>query len=273
MALMDITFAANTRKRWTDIVGIVPLEDGGVPGTVSPEKFPTLYLLHGFGGNAKDWLTYSNIRAFAEQHKIAVFMPSGENGSYLDNEEEDIHNGAFIEELVNYTRRLFPLSDRREDTWIGGLSMGGFGALRNGAKYSKLFGKVFTLSGAFIIDQIAGATPDYADPIASYGYYRRVFGDLGKVKASENNPIVCLRQAKEENRLPEVFIACGTEDFVIGANRNVKRELDELGIPVNYHEAGGNHDWLFWNEWLVKALAWILGDEIDQGIGASYVNQ
>ena len=123
MALIEMNFAANTRKRWTDVVAIIPLEDAGIPNCVKPEKFPTLYLLHGFGGNAMDWLTYSNIRLFAEQHQLAVIMPSGENGSYLDNEEEEIFNGAFIEELVQFTRKMFPLSPRREDTYIGGLSM------------------------------------------------------------------------------------------------------------------------------------------------------
>lgn len=90
MALIEMTFAADTLQRWTDVTVILPVENAGVPNVVKPEVFPTLYLLHGFSGNSKDWLTYSNIRLWAEQYNMAVVMPSGENGFYVDN------NGAEI---------------------------------------------------------------------------------------------------------------------------------------------------------------------------------
>ncbi len=271
MALLEMTFAADALKRWVDVVAIVPVEDGGIEGVKSPEKFKTLYLLHGFGGNAKDWLTYSNIRAYAEQNKIAVIMPSGENGAYMDNEEVEVFNGKFIEELVHFTRKLFPLSDRREDTYIGGLSMGGLGALRNGMKYSELFGKIFSLSGAFIVDEIANQPKDYKDPIAGYGYYNRVFGNLESVLKSENNPVVCIKKAFERKSIPDVFMACGKDDFVLEYNRNMKKIFDELGVSIAYYEAEGNHDWAFWNDWIKVALKWILGEEAADALPASYV--
>lgn len=84
-------------------------------------------------------------------------MPSGENRFYLDDEKSGELYGEFIgKELVEFTRKLFPLSDKREDTFIAGLSMGGYGAIRNGLKYAENFGCVIGLSAALV--QIRGRT-------------------------------------------------------------------------------------------------------------------
>lgn len=258
MALIDITFASASLKRWVDATVIVPLEAAGDPNAVKPEKFPTLYLLHGFSGNHKDWLSYSKIRTYAEEHNLAVVMPSGENCFYVDDESSDIRYGAFVKELVEFTRKLFPLSDDRNNTFIGGLSMGGFGALRNGLYYSPLFSKVVALSGAYILDNIAGQNEDYRDAMASYGYYARVFGDLHKLKGSDKDPAACAVRAVENGSAPEVFMACGSEDFLIKENRNMYASLQDSGIKAEFHEAPGIHNWVFWDSWIEPAIAWLL---------------
>lgn len=86
---------------------------------------------------------------------LAVVMPAGENAFYVDQPSIGAMHGQFIgEELVEITRKMFPLSRKREDTFIGGLSMGGFGALRNGLKYHDTFGAVICLSGALHVLEI-----------------------------------------------------------------------------------------------------------------------
>ena len=258
MALLEMTFAANTLERWTEATVILPVESAGPVPVQKPEKFPTLYLLHGYSGNSKDWLTYSNIRGLAEAHNLAVVMPSGENGFYVDNPEFSLHYGQFIRELVDFTRKMFPLSDKREDTFIAGLSMGGFGAMRNGFANNDLFGKIGALSGAYILEDIIGLKEGERSGIADYGYYRRVFGDLQTVMESDSNPLVCAANAKSTGTLPDVFMACGTEDFVIENNRRMRDGLEKLGIPFQYHEGPGIHDWKFWGEWLPKLVDWLM---------------
>lgn len=257
MAVMEISFASASLKRWVDVTAIVPLEAAGVPDMGKPEKFPALYLLHGFSGNHKDWLTYSKIRTYAEKNNLAVIMPSGENCFYVDDEQADIRYGEFIKELVLFTRKMFPLSDKREETFIGGLSMGGFGALRNGLYYNELFGKIISLSGAYILDDIAGKDEDFQDAVASYGYYARVFGDLDKVKESDKNPVVCAVDAVESGCVPEVFMACGTEDFLNKANRKMCADLEDVGVKAEYYEGPGGHEWIFWDTWMEKAVKWL----------------
>ena len=122
--------------------------------------FPTMYLLHGFSGNHMDWLYNGHIMELAAMRRIAFVMPNGENSFYLDNPRSDQAYSEFIgKELVDVTRRLFPLSHKREETYIGGLSMGGFGALRNGLYYNDVFGAAAALSSALITDEVAQMKP------------------------------------------------------------------------------------------------------------------
>ena len=257
MAYIQMTFAADTLKRWTDFDVILPVEKAGNPAAEKPEHFPTLYLLHGFSGNSKDWITYSGIRRYAEEHNIAVVMPSGENAFYVDNEEMGLYSGSFIKELVEFTRRVLPLSEKREDTFIGGLSMGGFGALRNGMLYSDMFSKIISLSGAFIIEDIAGAKEGSNVGMESYGYYRRIFGDLDHVEKTDKNPLICAEQAAEKGNAPKVMMACGTEDFLIENNRQVHAGLENMGIDIEYFEGPGTHNWDFWDGWIEKGMCWL----------------
>ena len=128
-----------------------------------PERppFKTLYLLHGITGNHADWISESRIRSWAAARNLAVVMPSGYNAFYLDQPESHNFYGRFVgQELINVTRRILPLSTQREDTFIGGISMGAYGALRAGFKYCETFGSVISLSSAMIADIRASDSQD-----------------------------------------------------------------------------------------------------------------
>ena len=145
---------------------VIPFEDFGMFPNFNPnpyenqEPLRTLYLLHGISGDEKDWLYGSRIARFAEENHIAVIMPDGNNNFYVDNWPAE-RWGEFIgRELVEVTRNLFPLSRKREDTYIGGLSMGGYGAIRNGLKYSDTFSKIVALSSALITYEVPYSTEE-----------------------------------------------------------------------------------------------------------------
>ena len=138
MAIIEVNFISQCLMRTVTFNAIIPADKFGPQAAAQQKPFKTLYLLHG-------------IQAWAEANDLAVIMPSGENRFYLDDEKSGERYGEFIgRELVEFTRKLFPLSDRREDTFIAGLSMGGYGALRNGLKYAETFGCVAGLSSALI---------------------------------------------------------------------------------------------------------------------------
>lgn len=113
-----------------------------------------------------------------------------------------------------------------------------------------------TISGAFIIDDIAGKKPGYHDLIADYDYYVRTFGNLDLVKNSEKDPLWCLDQAIAAGEAPQLYLACGEDDLLLRENKGMKAELEQRTVKFEYHESPGIHDWVFWNEYLEKAVKW-----------------
>ncbi len=144
MALIHVNYLSKALFREVPVNVILPIDrfdsdenEYLIKGDV---KFKTLYLLHGLLGNYTDWVNQTRILKWAEEKNLAVVMPSGDNSFYFRSRTPWNDYETFIgEELVNMTRKMFPLSDKREDTFIAGLSMGGYGALRNGIVYSDTF--------------------------------------------------------------------------------------------------------------------------------------
>jgi S-formylglutathione hydrolase FrmB len=223
----------------------------------------TLILLHGYTSDGSEWILNGNAEQLAHKYNLAIVAPNGENSFYLDGEGIGQAYGRLIgQELIDYLRKTFHLAEKREDTFIGGLSMGGFGALHTGLQYPENFSKVIALSSALIIYNIAGMKESDPNPVANYHYYRSVFGDLDKVEESDNNPEVLARKGKAEGKtLPDLFMACGTEDFLLQENRRFRNFLTAEGIPVDYREGPGQHDWTFWNTYFEPGIRWALGEQ------------
>lgn len=253
-------FYAKSLRKFASFAAIIPND---VPQQMkagdAPEdgKFKTLYLLHGYSGYCNDWLHGSKIQEYALQHNLAVIMPSGENSFYLDD-TKGLNYGEFIgKELVEYTRSLLPLSDKREDTLIGGYSMGGYGAIRNGLKYSDTFGTIIGLSSALITDGMAGSHGDMKGSPESKEYYVSVFGDMDKLIGSDNDPkALAVNLKKSGKQMPRIYLACGSEDFGIKNNRDYKDFLIKNQIDVTYEEGPGVHNWDFWDPHIKSALNW-----------------
>lgn len=220
----------------------------------------TLFLLHGYSGSNKDWLTSSAVSELSIKYNLAVIMPSGENSFYLDGKGTGKAFCQFIgKDLVEYTCKTFGLSDKREDIFIGGYSMGGFGALHSALVYPDTFGKVFALSSALIIHNIMNIPSDFKDGIADFEYYQSVFGDLENLETSENNPEYLIHKLIDKGvEIPEIYMFCGTEDFLIEQNRSFYQFLLEKRIDAKYEEHPGSHDWTFWNRYLESAVLWLL---------------
>lgn len=245
------------------------------PGMPQREEKPykTLYLLHGVFGSHIDWINGTNIQRWAEENDLVVVMPAGENMFYVDQEAAHNYYGEFIgKELVELTRKMFPLSCRREDTYIAGLSMGGYGAIRNGLKYHETFGWIAGLSVAAIIDDLDQRTDDTPFFIESRSYAESIFGDLKKVQESDKNPKWLARKLAEEKvELPKVYIACGLQDSLLPKNRELQEYLQELGFDVTYEEAEGAHEWDFWNSHIKKVLEWLPLEAAQAGMNSGNV--
>ena len=252
---------------------ILPADKATREGVLLPERrFKTLYLLHGLHGSSMDWLTRTRILRWAEMQDLAVVMPSGDNSYYLDRPESHNFYTEFIgRELVEMTRRMFPLSHEREDTFIGGLSMGGFGAILAALTYPQTFGRVVGLSNAVHM-------PDHLHklPQASRTFGESLFGPQQEAMASVKNPRVVLEKLLEKKKedasvqLPAIYMAVGTEDFLLQNNREYKKIFEDAGVDLTYIEAPGDHNWDFWDHFIHEALDWLpLGEAVDaMGSGA-----
>ena len=274
MAIIEVNFISKCLMREVTYKAILPVDKFG-PQPENAEKKPlkTLSRLHGIFGNYTDWVNGTRIQAWAEANDLAVIMPSGENRFYLDDEKSGELYGEFIgKELVEFTRKLFPLSDKREDTFIAGLSMGGYGAIRNGLKYAENFGCVIGLSAALVHDTWKDA--DNSAPIFTFrrNYYEAVFGEYDKVKGSDKDPKALLLKLKEEGRpVPKMYLCCGTEDGLVTANRDFRDFLNENGVDLTYVEGPGKHDWVFWDTYIKKVLDWLPLNRTGAGINSGNV--
>ena len=263
MALFQVDFYSKALAKTTCFHVLLP-NDVPPEMTVGNEnykrKMKTLYLLHGYSGASKDWLLGSLVQELAAKYNMAVVMPSGDNSFYLDGKGTGKAYCQFVgKELVEYTRRVFNLSEDKEDTYISGLSMGGFGAIHTGLYFPDTFGKIVGLSSALIIHNIANIKEDHKDFIADYHYYAATFGALDQLIDSVNNPEYLIKRMKLENKvIPSIYIACGTEDFLLEENRAFHNFLLAEGVDVTYIESSGIHNWEFWNRYLEPSLQWLL---------------
>lgn len=262
MAFIKMDMMSQSLLRKVPVNIIIPIERITVPGFPAPppvdKPFKTLYLLHGAFSGYMDWALGMSIQQYAEAHNIAVIMPEGENSFYLDHPERFSYYSTFIgEELVEMTRKLFPLSDKREDTFIGGLSMGGYGAMHNGLKYHSTFSTIISLSGGFTIEDAVNSKPDAEILIFRRDFAEFGFGNLDTLLESDRNPKCQIKQLIEEGSdIPDIYMACGEQDFLLENNNDFADFLCKNNVNVTYETAPGTHDSVFWDTYIKKALDW-----------------
>ncbi len=228
------------------------------PNYTRPVK--NVYLLHGFSGCDNDWPDNAPLNEIANELNLNIFTLQGDNNFYVNSKASGHNYQNFTgKEFVEYTRKTFSLSDKKEDTIIGGLSMGGYGALHTGLAYPETFGKIIALSSALIIDELHNFEEGFSNEFANYEYYAQIFGDLKNAANTELNPKVLIEKLINSSKeIPSIYIAIGTEDFLLKPNRDFRDFLLEKKIPVSYNEGPGNHNFEFWREWIVKGLNWAL---------------
>ncbi len=215
----------------------------------------TLFLLHGYTGKAGNYVPFD----LPYKYNFAIVMPSAENSFYLNGLSTGHAFQTLVgEELVEFVRKTFGLAGDPANTGIAGLSMGGFGALHTGLAYPRTFGKIGAMSSAFIHHEVAQMKPGQGNEVANYDYYRECFGEPALLEESDNNPETLIRKLKAAGeKIPEIYMACGTEDFLIENNRAMHRFLEAEGVPHEYHEGPGIHDMVFWTEYIQKIVRWM----------------
>lgn len=218
-------------------------------------KLKTVYMLHGYTGDYTDWQRFTKMETYAMQRQIAVVMPDGANSFYADQAYAGPAYFTYLtKELPVYLRKLLPLSDKREDNFVGGLSSGGYGAMKIGLTYPEQYAAIGCLSAYNIPEDFSWQYPD--KPESWRNIFRGPFGELfpNKMMGSEHDLYHLVDNILTNDRpCPDIFHIWGDIDVAKRGAGIMNRYFTEMdGQPFKYFgaEYEGAHDFVFWDKHL-----------------------
>ena len=246
MNVATVRFFSPALARHTTYSVILPIVGDG--------PFPVLMQLHGYSDDHAAWLHSSNLVHHAAPYPMIIVLPDGGTSGYLNlpvsvNPTSRMGNQRYEDLMVDDLRAQVERTFRvRPGPWaIGGLSMGGFGAMRLGLKYPDRFASIWAHSGAYRPRE--DLVELYPDPDEANVY---AWADL----------------AAQTSHHPVISFDCGVDDDLLKYNRELHRHMESIGLPHTYEETGGKHDWDFWDRRVPLALeqhARVLGIEAQAG--------
>ena len=268
MALVQMNFESrylNNNHEISIILPDMPRDKTPAEFYGSGKKYKVLWLLHGTFGDHSDWIRKSNIELYACEKDLIVVMPSGLNANYANWEHFSIGYNMYdylTEELMPLIYNWFPASDKREDNFIAGLSMGGSGTLVYALNHPEKFAAAAVLSccpfrvgydsGDTLGDRTRGMIENRGGLEAYLNSYENTWGILDK-------------HAKDP-ALPRFYFAVGKDDFLYESYNIFKKHAAEIGFDAKFEEFDGyKHEWRFWNMTIQRALTFFGLDQTDAG--------
>ena len=202
------------------------------------DSFPVILLLHGYGGDYKNWSSKTNLLRQADEFNFIIVCPDGNRNSwYLDSpmKPESQYKTFFINELVPWIKKNF----RTNQMGITGLSMGGHGAFYLAIRHPELFDAVSGMSSGVDLT-FSTVKWELAKILGPFELYPNRWYD---------HSVVNMVDLIQEGFMP-ILIDCGYDDFFIDINRTLHNRLIEKNVPHTYIEKPGGHSWVYW----VKSL-------------------
>ncbi|MBD8840723.1 esterase family protein [Paenibacillus sp. CFBP 13594] len=256
MALIKCDFYSDTLGLSTSMHVILPQQTHnqiGMENVTGKGLHPTLYLLHGLSDDDSIWLRRTSIERYVANLGIAVVMPQVHRSFYTDMVEGGQYWTFISEELPSLARSFFPLSPKREDNFVAGLSMGGYGAFKLALRKPDQYAAAASLSGA--LDMSAHMDRN-ASSALQQAELQRIFGP--EVAGTENDLIHLLKENQSsESPRPLLYQCCGTEDFLYEDNQNFRHACEQTNFEVTYEEGPGEHEWGYWDTKIQDVLKWL----------------
>lgn len=257
MALIECKFYSEVLGLSTSMTVILPQQTTtqiGMDNVKRSGLHPTLYLLHGLSDDDSIWLRRTSIERYVAQMGIAVVMPQVHRSFYTDMASGGNYWTFISEELPALARSFFPLSPKREDNFVAGLSMGGYGAMKLGLGKPEVFAAAASLSGAL---DMAHHFMNWQNPSEKTREYELIFGE--KDIAGTPDDLLWLLQQVEGSTGPKplLYQCCGTEDFLYKDNQVFREACSKTSLPLTYEEGPGGHEWGYWDTKIRDVLAWL----------------
>ena len=254
MAHLRCDFFSEALSLSTTMTVILPQETSTQIGMTSRHNEglpPVLYLLHGLSDDDTIWLRRTSIERYVAPLGLAVVMPQVHRSFYTDEAVGGRYWTFISEELPQLVGTFFRLSARRDDTFVAGLSMGGYGALKWALRHPERFAAAASLSGAVDVERLRTSRVRTEDP----HLFDRVFGD--QPAAGTAHDLRWLLGQAEPGTLPALWVGCGTADALCADNERFVAACTAAGIPVTASFVPGEHDWGLWDQQIQQVLAWL----------------
>jgi putative tributyrin esterase len=240
MAFATINYFSQALKKASSFNIVFP-EDS----TIKP-PWSVFYLLHGLSDDHTIWVRRTSIERYVAGLPLVVVMPDGGRGWYTNAAEGDAYEDDLTQDVVGLVDRTFPVKAERSGRCIGGLSMGGYGAVKIGLKHPDMFASVTSHSGAlgFVHDGVGARelSPEFS----------RIFGESHSGGPDDPFSIV---EKMDHGLIPAMRLDCGVEDFLLEQNRSFHKHLEALQISHEYEEFPGAHNWEYWDRHVQEAIA------------------
>lgn len=252
MALLDIKLFSKTLQLCTAVTVILPEE------REAGRQWPTLWLLHGFSDDHTIWQRRTSIERYVSDMGLCVIMPAVDHSFYTDMVRGNQYYSYVSAELPRIMEDMFPLSRRREDRFVAGLSMGGYGAFKLALNNPDRFCAAASLSGVLDLTAHYKSMSENKKNQEHLRLFEDIFGSMDALTNSTSD----LRRLAELNAMrrncPKLFMCCGTEDFLYDNNLRYLSLLQSLGLPVTYEEDPGYaHSWDYWDLKIQRVLRWM----------------
>jgi S-formylglutathione hydrolase FrmB len=256
MIFTDVHFFSESLGVRTSLGVILPQRTLADAQNKRRPKYRTLYLLHGHSDDYTAWQRWTSIERYVEGMNLAVVLPSAHLSFYTDMAHGGKYGQFISEEVPAVVRDMFPLSDKRADNFVAGLSMGGYGAFKLALEYPERFAAAASLSGALDISELIKVQDDPENE-GWLDNMRDIFGDLRKVPGSKHDLFKLAKNVASLAKRPRLYQCCGTEDFLYADNLRFRDYLRTLPINLTYEEGPGEHNWAYWDSMIQKVLAWL----------------
>ena len=211
-----------------------------------PGKHSVVYLLHGAGGDYTDWVKRTDLKNIADRFDLIIVMPDGGNYSWYSDSPlipESRYESYIVGELVPFIDSAFATYADRRGRGVCGLSMGGYGAMKFGLKYPRLFSSVSSMSGVLTIMH---HPEGWSMP--------RIFGSQGEhPEAWRKEDLISILQSAKDS-IVAIKFDTGLDDFALLDNREFLSALQKLHRTFEYGEFPGTHSWRYWGSHLEEHL-------------------